>query len=182
MDTVLTELLEFVMWLDHRIVDLVLMVRHPILTEVMTSVTGLGSAIAVLMFLGICYLAGWTEELYLATLTVALTGIIVGAMMWTIQRPFPPDPVCTISGAETVSTSLPSGHAAAGTIYAMIARRSSVLPFGPVALLAVAIAVSRIYLGTHYFSDTIVGVLIGIGTFALAVSLYNRFDFEIVVA
>ncbi|MDL5363338.1 phosphatase PAP2 family protein [Halalkalicoccus sp. NIPERK01] len=182
MDAVLAELLEFVVWIDHRIVELTLAVRTPLLTEAMTSVTGLGSATAALVFLGICYLAGWTDELRSATLALALAGVVVGTMMWTIQRPFPPGPVCVTGGAETVTSSLPSGHAAAGAIYAMTARRSSVLPFGAVAVLAVAIAVSRIYLGTHYFSDTLVGVGIGVGTFALAVWLHERLDLDAVVA
>lgn len=182
MDAVFAELLEFVVWLDHRIVELTLAVRNPLLTEMMTSVTGLGSATAALVFLGICYLAGWTDELRVATFALALTGIVVGTMMWTIQRPFPPGPVCTIGGAETVATSFPSGHAAAVTIYAMTARRSSVLPFGAVTALAVAIAVSRVYLGTHHFSDTLAGVLVGVGTFALAVWLHDRLDLDAVVA
>jgi membrane-associated phospholipid phosphatase len=38
----------------------------------------------------------------------------------------------------------------------------------PVAAVAVLVAVSRIYLGTHYLSDTIAGVLIGVGAFLVA--------------
>jgi membrane-associated phospholipid phosphatase len=182
MDAVRTELLEFVVWLDHRVVELTLAVRNPLLTEAMTSVTGLGSATAALVFLGICYLAGWTDELRVATLAIALTGVVVGTLMWTIHRPFPPGPVCVTGGAETVTSSFPSGHAAAGTIYAMSARRSSLLPFGAVTVLAAAIAVSRVYLGTHYFSDTLAGVVVGVGTFALAAWLHDRFDLDAVVA
>ncbi|ADJ16552.1 phosphatase PAP2 family protein [Halalkalicoccus jeotgali] len=176
MESAIAELVEFVVWLDHRVVELMLAVRSPLLTEVMTSVTGLGSATAALVFLGICYLAGWTDELRVATLALALAAVVVGTMMWTIQRSFPPDPVCFVSGAQPVTSSLPSGHTAAATIYAMTARRSSVLPVGAVGVLAVAIAVSRIYLGTHYFSDTLVGALIGVGAFALAVSIQDRLD------
>ncbi|MEM4781045.1 MAG: phosphatase PAP2 family protein [Halalkalicoccus sp.] len=176
MRSTLTELLEIVVWLDHRVVELMLAVRSPLLTELMVSVTGLGSATAALAFLGICYLAGWSDELRSATLALALAAVVVGTMMWTIQRPFPPSPVCITDGAETVTSSLPSGHAAAGAIYAMTARRSSVLPFGVVAVLAAVIAVSRIYLGTHFFSDTVLGVLIGVGAFALAVRLDDRYD------
>lgn len=180
MDGALAELLEFIVWLDDRIVELTLAVRSPLLTEMMTSVTGLGSATAALVFLSICYLAGWTDELRVATIALALSGIVVGTMMWAIQRPFPPGSVC-VTG-ETVATSLPSGHAATATIYAMTARRSSVLPFGAVAVLAVAVAVSRVYLGTHYFSDTLIGVVVGVGTFALAVWLRDRLDLDAVIA
>ena len=147
----------------------------------MTSVTGLGSATAALVFLGVCHLAGWDDELWSAGVALALTGVVVGTLMATIQRPFPPDPVCLTDGADTVATSFPSGHAAAVTVYAMTARRSAVLPFGIVAVLAGLIAVSRVYLGTHYASDTIVGVLIGIGAFLVAVELRKRFDHRALV-
>lgn len=182
MDGVLAELLQVVVWLDHRAVEVTLAVRHPLVTKAMTSVTGLGSATAALVFLGVCHLAGWTDELRSAGLALALAGVAVVTMMWTIQRPFPPDPVCVTGEAATVTTSFPSGHAAAAAVYAMTARRLTVLPFVPVAVLAAAIAVSRVYLGTHYASDTLAGVVIGIGAFALAVWLQTQFDLDAVLA
>jgi undecaprenyl-diphosphatase len=181
MDGMLADVLAFILWLDEQAVALVLSARDPLLTKVMTSVTGLGSATAALVFLGVCYFAGWDDELYTSALALALTGVVVGTLMATIQRPFPPDPVCMTASTDTVATSFPSGHAAAVTVYAMTARRSSVLPFGIVAALAGAISVSRIYLGTHYLSDTVVGVLIGIGAFYLAVQLRRRIDFRAIV-
>lgn len=182
MDGVLAELLEVVVWLDHRAVEVTLATRHPFVTKAMTSVTGLGSATAALVFLGVCRLAGWTDELRSAAIALALAGVTVLTLMWTIQRPFPPEPVCITGGAATVATSFPSGHAAAVAVYAMTARRSTALPFAPVAVLAAAVAVSRVYLGTHYASDTLAGVVIGIGAFALALWLRSRFDLDAVLA
>ncbi|MXR50548.1 phosphatase PAP2 family protein [Halovenus sp. WSH3] len=174
MDRTFSGALEFVTWLDHQVVEFVLSLRHPLLTKLMTSVTGLGSATAALAFLAVCYLADWEEELYTSALAFAITGVVVGTMMTTVQRPFPPEPVCMTGDAGTVATSFPSGHAAAVTVYAMTARDSSVLPFGAVSALAGLIAVSRIYLGTHYFSDTVAGIVIGIGAFYTAARLRQR--------
>lgn len=170
---VVSDLLESLIWLDYRIAEFVVAARDPMLTKLMTSVTGLGSAAAAAVFLGICYVAGWEDELYTSALALALTGLVVGAMMLTIQRPFPPGPVC-LTGGESVTSSFPSGHAAAVTIYALTARQSSALPTGAVAALAGLIAVSRVYLGTHFFSDTVAGVLIGVGAFFVARWLRER--------
>lgn len=161
----LADVLDFITWLDHQVVDLVLSLRHPLVTKVMASVTGLGSATAALVFLGVCYLAEWDEELYTSALALAITGLCVATMWATIQRPLPPGPVCMTGDANSVAASLPSGHAGAVTVYAMTARESSVLPFGVVTVLAGMVAVSRVYLGTHYASDTVVGVLIGVAAF-----------------
>lgn len=171
---VLFDVLAPIIRLDQQVVELVLSLRDPLLTKLMASVTGLGSATAALVFLGVCYLADWEEELYTSGLALAITGVVVGTLMTTIQRPFPPDPVCMTGGADTVATSFPSGHAAAVAVYAMTAHDSSVLPFGVVSVLAGAVALSRIYLGTHYFSDTVIGVLIGVGAFYAAVRLRQR--------
>jgi undecaprenyl-diphosphatase len=161
----LTDVLDFITRVDNQVVDVVLAFRHPLLTKVMTSVTGLGSGTAALVFLGVCYLAGWDEELYTSAIALAITGICVATLWATIQRPLPPGPVCMTGDTSSVAASFPSGHAGAVTIYAMAARKSSVLPFGVVALLAGTIAISRVYLGTHYFSDTVAGVLIGVVAF-----------------
>lgn len=176
MEHVLTEFLEQVLRIDDRTVEVVVALRNPITTKLLTSVTGLGSASAGLVFLGLCYLAGWKDE-FLHTLgALSLAGVVVGTLMLTVQRPFPPQPVCMTGGADTVAHSFPSGHAAAVATYAMTARRSESLPFEPVAVLAVLIAFSRIYLGTHYLSDTVVGVLIGVLAFVAARTLLARLE------
>lgn len=171
-----SDLFESVVWVDQQVVELVLSLRHPVLTKLMTSVTGLGSAAAAAVFLGVCYLAGWEDELYASAIALAVTGLVVGALMFTIQRPFPPGPVCMTDGGGGVTSSFPSGHAAAVTVYALTARHSAVLPSRTVAAFAGVIAVSRVYLGTHYFSDTVAGVLIGVGAFYLALRLRERLD------
>jgi undecaprenyl-diphosphatase len=168
MEHLLEEFVQGVQWVDARVVELVVELRMPLLTKVMNSVTGLGSATAGLVFLGLFYLAGWDEEFRLSLVALALSGLVVGSLMIAVQRPYPPQPVCLTGGAETVAHSFPSGHAAAVAVFATVAQRSKKLPFLVTAALATAIAISRVYLGTHFFSDTVVGVVIGVGTVLLA--------------
>jgi undecaprenyl-diphosphatase len=175
---VLSEFVEFVLRLDTLTVDLIVELRHPIVTKGLTSVTGLGSAAASAVFLGLFYFADWHEEFLTALLALLITGVIVGTLMTTIQRSFPPQPVCMTGGADTVATSFPSGHAAAVTAYAMVARGSERLPFADVAALAAVVALSRIYLGTHYLSDTVAGVAIGVLAVVLTRQVLVRVDTE----
>lgn len=168
MARLLDTIVEYVFKLDHLVVELVVEFRSPLVTNLMTSVTGLGTAAAAVVFLGVFYLAGWNDELEVAAPALLLTGILVAVLMLTVQRGFPPQPVCMTDGSETVTSSFPSGHAASVTVFALTARRSDALPFAPVGVLAVLVAVSRIYLGTHYLSDTIAGVLIGVVSFLVA--------------
>jgi len=176
MDHLVADLFDALGRLDAVTMERLVALRSPFATKLLTSATGLGSATAALVFVGLCYLAGWDEEYRHAAVALALSGVVVGTLMLTIQRPYPPQPVCLTGGAETVASSFPSGHAAAATVYAMTARRSDALPFGVVALLASAVAFSRVYLGTHYLTDTVVGVGIGIGAFWLAAWLLQRED------
>lgn len=168
MEQLLDEFLQAVQWLDARVVELIVTSRSPLLTKLMNSVTGLGSVTAGLVFIGLFYLAGWQRELKLSLLALTLSGLVVGTLMIAVQRPYPPQPVCLTGGAETIANSFPSGHAAAVAVFAMVARRSENLPFALTAVVAAAVAVSRVYLGTHYVSDTAVGVLIGIGAVLIA--------------
>ncbi|MDY6817915.1 MAG: phosphatase PAP2 family protein [Halobacteriales archaeon] len=173
---ILDPVIRQILTLDRLTVELMLALRHPVLTKFMTSVTGLGSAAAAVVLLGLCHLAGWRRELTVSAASLSVAGIVVVSLMALVQRPFPPDPVCVTSGAEMTPHSFPSGHAAAVTIYAMVARESEHLPAVIVTAIAGAIAVSRIYLGTHFLSDTIAGVLIGIGAFVIGKALVDRLD------
>lgn len=168
------DLLAWIVSVDTAVADFFVAIRQPMLTKLMTSVTGLGSATAAAVFLGIFYLAGWRRELAVGAVALGLTGVIVPALMYLVQRPFPAEPVCQTSGSGLTPHSFPSGHAAAVTILALVSRGSEHLPFRIVTALAATVAVSRIYLGTHYFSDTVVGVAIGIAAFAVGRSLAPR--------
>ena len=67
-------------------------------------------------------------------------------------------------GSATVAASFPSGHATV-TVYAMTARESDYIPFSVVAVLAVLVAGSRVYLGTHFPSATAAGLESGVSPF-----------------
>lgn len=168
------DLLAHVVAIDRVAVELLLRVRDPAVTKVMTSVTGLGSASAALAVLGLFYLADWDDEFASLLVALPLAGSVVVPLMAVVQRPFPPQPVCVTVDSAMVAHSFPSGHASVATIYALLARRSDRLPFAVVAVVGAVIAVSRVYLGTHYLSDTVVGVLIGAVAFAAARRLRSR--------
>lgn len=163
----LSALLDTLTTLDAQVADGIAVARTPLATKLFTSVTGLGSATAAVVLLGLFYAAGWSREFRRAGVALAVSGVVVGGLMATVQRPFPPQPVCTTTGAA-VATSFPSGHAASATVFALTARRSAALPTAAVAVLAAAVAVSRVYLGTHYLTDTLAGVGIGVLAFLVA--------------
>ncbi|TKX78046.1 phosphatase PAP2 family protein, partial [Halorubrum sp. SD626R] len=55
------------------------------------------------------------------------------------------------------------------------------LPFAATAALAALIAFSRIYLGTHYLSDTVFGVGLGIAAVLVAERILDRIDIDVLV-
>lgn len=175
------ELIEHILWLDTFTFELVLELRSPVVTNVMNSLTGLGSVAAGLVFVGLFYLAGWREEFLVTLIALSITGVVVALLMTTVQRPYPPDPVCTTDGAGTPTTSFPSGHAAAFAAYAMVARGSETLPFKTVSALAVLVAFSRIYLGVHYVSDTVFGIALGIVSVLIAERVLGRIGPETLI-
>jgi undecaprenyl-diphosphatase len=79
-----------------------------------------------------------------------------------VNRGFPSNPVCR-TAAEPITSSFPSGHAAGAAAFAFVAWRSENIPAAPVAALALLVSVSRMYLGTHFLSDTVFGLAMGLG-------------------
>jgi membrane-associated phospholipid phosphatase len=145
----------------------------PVLTSIMLAITWLGSTTAIVIIaLGFALLLYRQRDWYwLMTLALTLPcGMVINWLMkLAVQRPRPfyVDPVLALT-----TFSFPSGHAAGSTLlYGVLAawfyktetrvpRRALVIA-GLVALVAL-IAFSRVYLGVHYLTDVVAGVLEGI--------------------
>ena len=95
-------------------------------------------------------------------------GLLDGLLKLAIRRPRPP----TLAGSLMHSWSFPSGHAMGSLVgYGMLAyllvtlwvhrRGAQVAILAAAAVLIVAIGISRLYLGVHYFSDVVGGYAAG---------------------
>jgi undecaprenyl-diphosphatase len=147
--------------------------RSPTLNSVMLEITFLGTATVVMMVVGVSAMFLWlTKHRYSALLLLISTtgGILLNGLLKVgFLRPRPRIIEWTTSA---VSWSFPSGHAmSAAVVYGTVAylaarlqkrRLHRVLTLLVAALVILAIAISRLYLGVHYPSDVIAGIIIGV--------------------
>lgn len=114
-----------------------------------------------------------TRDLY-GAIHLALAGIGAGVLTTFFKSYFArPRPEVVERLIQVASFSYPSGHAL-GTAacyfsFAMVARRhlprhvSREVLIGFSLLMIALVGLSRVYLGVHYFSDVVSGMLIGVG-------------------
>jgi len=152
---------------DRAITDAVPALRTETLNLLMLAITGLGDSRFLVFAASVTVLAllaarAWRETLLFGA-AFALMPVIVKLLKMTIARPRPT--VDLYGGVE--SFSFPSGHATnSALIYGALAllalavfrKLPGRLLAAAFALLAVMIAVSRIYLGAHWPSDTLAGL------------------------
>lgn len=116
-----------------------------------------------------------TAALAAATAAAVAEGLSMLLKLLT-ERARPPlaDPAIESLVSLPDSTSFPSGHAAtafaAATAVGMLHPRLRI----PLLALAATVALSRVYLGVHYWSDVLVGSLLGVAVGMAAASLVHR--------
>ena len=158
----------------------------PALTSTMIFISYLGAPLATIVIgLASAVFFLWQRQRYaFLALVLAVPG---GALLNVItkyaiarHRPTFADPILTLT-----SYSFPSGHALGSTVlYGVLAavavwtvtnRRWRVLTVASASLLIVLVSFSRIYLGVHYLSDVVAGVLGGIVWLALCLFVVTTF-------
>ena len=143
------------------------------LTAVMVEMTYLGTGTVVIVVVGVAALFLWhTEHKHSARLLLAATiGNILlnGALKLVYHRPRP-----SVFAWQTtaVSSSFPSGHAMSATVvYGTVAyllmrlqkhQWAKMLTLAGAILLILLICLTRLYLGVHYPSDVLGGIIVGL--------------------
>ena len=155
-------------------------VRNPVLTPVMKVITTLGNGGAIWIALTILLLAiPKTRKIGCMSLIALLGTLLVNNMLLknlvARTRPYEVIEGLTYIVMKPSDYSFPSGHAgcsfsAACIMYRRLPRRYGV----PALILAILIALSRLYVGVHYPSDVLFGVISGILISYGAEAIVNR--------
>ncbi len=171
---------------DIQVTEFIMQLRHPLFDPLFICVTLLGNsgfhtlvfalAIALLLFRGH----------YAAAMHVLLAGLATMLLshglkdLFALARP-------ALVNAPPTSFSFPSGHASGATVFWMLlatfiaqeqeARqrwKTYLLCLVPVLL----ISLSRLYLGVHWFTDVLGGILLGLLITAITRVSFSRYDKE----
>lgn len=142
-------------------------IRHPILDPIMKGITHLGDGGAIWVALTIILLCmKRTRRTGMACAVSMIIGLLITNLVlknWVARvRPYEIIQGLTILIEKPHDWSFPSGHttnafAAAWVMFTMIPRKYGV----PALILAILIAFSRMYVGVHYPTDILGGVIVG---------------------
>ncbi|MCL4440517.1 MAG: phosphatase PAP2 family protein [Firmicutes bacterium] len=159
-------------WFDNAVIDLVHRLDSPLTTEVMKGLSTIGSSTVMIgVALVAALLLWWVKRHFWDALMVPVA--LIGSyslnelLKWIFRRDRPN--VARL--VEATGYSFPSGHAMVSmTVFGLLAYLAWINLRQPLlrylltctlVLLAVAIGISRIYLGVHYPSDVLAGFAAG---------------------
>ncbi len=157
---------------------------NPILDIFWRIVTSLGDEIILFVLVAVIYWLGYKREGIFLALLLIFSSLINYSLKFLIGRPRP-----TFFEARKPyfpeGPSMPSGHAQTTTAYAftiawlakkkapLISKRGIIL-FVIAAVISVLVSISRVYLGAHWPTDVISGLLIGLLVFGVYVLIADR--------
>lgn len=176
--------------LDQAVGRMLIAVRDPMHTaffEILTGMAGIKGTILFLAIASVLLIRHRYRPLPIVLITgAAVSTSIVVAVKFLVARPRPDEAVRLVHEA---SYSFPSGHTmAAVVIYGLAAyfiartfdRGAMRAVIGVAwAVFVVLVAMSRIYLGVHYPSDTLASALLGLAGLSLGLAWLTRHESSI---
>ncbi len=137
---------------------------NPLFTIIMLAITFLGNPIFWIVIAAALYWRGQENRGFFMMNLVVFASAVAGGLKYAFVRPRPSASDFNVMTGDGYNTySFPSGHstiiaAAFAYCYNMIEKRWKVI----FAMVVVLVAYSRMYLGMHYFTDVIAGIVIGL--------------------
>lgn len=153
-------------------------IRSPKLNGLAVDLTALGSTLVVTIFVIFCSVILVFKRKFVDTIHLIFASLGAGFWTWTLKSFFErPRPEILNHLIEVRGFSYPSGHSlASATVYFTFAvllcnsflKWSERLTVIGLALIFIFfVGLSRVYLGVHYISDVMAGLLVGVGWAAL---------------
>lgn len=175
-------------WIDNEVYNFIYSTESFITTSIMLGFTKVGEvwAMIALSLLIICYLK--LKRLNIETLFFALTMILSGTLNPLLKNVFDRERPTLLRLIDISGFSFPSGHAMGSTAFfssimyiVFRASKRSMKPYltGICVIFILMISTSRVYLGVHYPTDIIAGIIGGIVCILLAqLMLKNKLDIK----
>ena len=155
-------------------------IRNPVMTPILKVITTLGNGGAIWIALTILMLVlpKMRKVGFMTSLSLIGTLLVNNVFLKNVvnrTRPYEVIEGLTYLVRTPVDSSFPSGHSACSFAVACIMFRRLPGKYGvPALLLAVLISLSRLYVGVHYPSDVLFGVISGIVISYMAEALIAR--------
>lgn len=149
-------------------------VRNPVLTPILTGITTLGNAGAIWIVITIA-LCIWKKTRRIGIIcacSIVISFLINNLILKHLVDRIRPYEVITglqLLIAKPIDASFPSGHTSSAFSVAWVLLRKMHCRYGvPSVIFAAVIGFSRLYVGVHYPTDVLIGMIIGIGCAYLA--------------
>ncbi len=165
---------------DYKIINSVSYIINTYYTSFFRALTNFGDFyIPIMVIVCILIFIKNKKYFYIITSGYAFAGLIVFISKTITQRPRPLEALIEIPK----SFSFPSGHTLTSIVFYITlwylltyksAKKTKIITFILTVLIVILIGMSRIYLGVHYFSDVIGGIILALPILFMIINISKK--------